>query len=329
MEEIASETTLQQAFEWLCKRRKDYSPNNDVWNLRRNWTEIRPQLRQALLTGNYRFSALDRFRTPGDQIELWSAQDALVLKAMAIVLTRRLTPSTSSGQPPRLSKNCYHLAGRGGTKAAVRAVVENLPQNEFVFRTDVKGFYASIDHDVMMGIVKEFIFDERILNLLRGYMQRVVYDDAWYYDIEKGISLGCPLSPLMGALYLHKLDEKMAESGLFYARFMDDWVILAPTRWKLRDAIRQVNQILEELKVEKHPDKTCIGRISRGFDFLGYHFSPKELTIAASAIKNRQERIARLYEQGADASRIGQYLQNWHRWATAAVPSLSNAAAAA
>ena len=28
--------------------------------------------------------------------------------------------------------------------------------------------------------------------------------------------------------------------GLFYVRFMDDWVILAPTRWKLRGAVRAV-----------------------------------------------------------------------------------------
>jgi hypothetical protein len=56
---------------------------------------------------------------------------------------------------------------------------------------------------------------------------------------------------------------------------MDDWVILAPTRWKLRRAIKVVNQMLTELKVEKHPDKTFTGRIERGFDFLGYTHRPR------------------------------------------------------
>ena len=46
------------------------------------------------------------------------------------------------------------------------------------------------------------------------------------------------------------VDEAMAETGLFYARFMDDWVVLAPTRWKLRAASRIVNEKLAELKVE-------------------------------------------------------------------------------
>ncbi len=61
-------------------------------------------------------------------------------------------------------------------------------------------------------------------------------------------------------------------TGLLYARFMDDWIILAPSRWKLLGAVKIANQTLAELKLEKHPDKTFIGRISRGFDFLGYNF---------------------------------------------------------
>jgi len=79
----------------------------------------------------------------------------------------------------------------------------------------------------------------------------------------------------MGAFYLKLLNERVEKTGLAYARFMDDWVILAPTRWKLRAAIRLVNDTLAELHVEPHPDKTFIGRISRGFDFLGYAFTPR------------------------------------------------------
>ncbi len=72
--------------------------------------------------------------------------------------------------------------------------------------------------------------------------------------------------------------------GLFYTRFMDDWVVLAPTRHKLRKAIKVVNQTLAELKLKKYPDKTFIARIEAGFDFLGYHFSPGGLTLAPQTI---------------------------------------------
>ena len=90
-----------------------------------------------------------------------------------------------------------------------------------------------------------------------------------------------PLSPLMRALYLQALEERLAALRLFYTRFMDDWVILAPTRHKLRKAIKLVNQTLTGRKVDKHSDKTLIGRIERGFDFSGYHFSPRGLNLAS------------------------------------------------
>ncbi len=132
---------------------------------------------------------------------------------------------------PHLSKQCYHLAGRGGAKAAVRAVADNLDGNTFVFRTDVKSYYASLDHDVLVGQLQRYVKDPRVLHLLWRYVHRLVVQDGRYREVRRGIPLGCPLSPLVGALYLKALDDRMAETGLFYARFMDDWVILAPTRW--------------------------------------------------------------------------------------------------
>ncbi len=57
MAEIASDEVLDKAYLWLCDRRKDYSPNNDVWTLRWRWREVEPQVQQALLSGSYRFAA--------------------------------------------------------------------------------------------------------------------------------------------------------------------------------------------------------------------------------------------------------------------------------
>jgi len=57
----------------------------------------------------------------------------------------------------------------------------------------------------------------------------------------------------------------MARSGQFYMRFMDDILVLAPTRWRFRKAVKAV---LVSLTLEKYPDKTFVGRIERGFDFL-------------------------------------------------------------
>ena len=51
------------------------------------------------------------------------------------------------------------------------------------------------------------------------------------------------------------------------------------------------------LRLEKHPDKTFIGRIEKGFDFLGYHFSPEGLSMAEKTIEKFLARADRLYEQ--------------------------------
>ncbi len=126
----------------------------------------------------------------------------------------------------------------------------------------------------------------------------------------------------MGALYLKLLDERVEATGLAYARFMDDWVILAPTRWKLREAIRLVNRTLAELHVAQHPDKTFIGRISRGFDFLGYAFKPAGLEAAPQAVERCVERVSRLDEQGVDLVHIGTYVRRWLRWARSGLRAL-------
>jgi uncharacterized protein YjeT (DUF2065 family) len=80
-----------------------------------------------------------------------------------------------------------------------------------------------------------------------------------------------------------------------------------------------LNLGLNRLRIEKHPDKTFIGKAERGFEFLGYFFRPGLLRVAKKTVSNMKERIARLYEQGADTVSIGQYVLRWVRWANAGV----------
>ena len=75
-----------------------------------------------------------------------------------------------------------------------------------------------------------------------------------------------------------------------------------------------LNQTFDELNLEKHPDKTLIGRTERGFNFLGYFIKPDLLTVSQEAITRFTHRITQLYEQGADSHRIGQYVRKWREW---------------
>jgi len=82
-----------------------------------------------------------------------------------------------------------------------------------------------------------------------------------------------------------------------------------------------LNETFNELKLEKHPDKTSMGLIEKGFDSLGYHFSPQGLTLAQKTINNFVEKTLRLYEQEPShqrMERLGDYCQRWVGWALGA-----------
>ncbi|MCH8155417.1 MAG: hypothetical protein IH786_09195 [Proteobacteria bacterium] len=242
---VASDAILDAAYAWLRKRRRDYPADADVWSFRRHWPGEKRRIQADLLAGDFRFGLLDRVTLKdGSDIDLWTARDALVLKALTIVLSDILP----------VSPRCTHIKGHGGAKAAVREVMAALSGNRFVMRTDVKSFYASIDHIALMDRLARHIDDRSILNLLGQYMRRTAERGGCFHDHERGISLGCPLSPLMGAFFLHELDERMERTRLFYVRFMDDILVLAPTRWTLRRAIKAVNEVLERIKVEGNRD---------------------------------------------------------------------------
>ena len=108
---------------------------------------------------------------------------------------------------------------------------------------------------------------------------------------------------------------------------MDDIVILTKTRWQNRKVVRLLNNCFNRLKVNQHPDKTFIGKIERGFDFLGYHFSRKPLRLASITIRKHVEHIYRLYEQQKAnpdrAALLGQYVKRWQCWCTAGLSGIT------
>ncbi len=86
--------------------------------------------------------------TPKRRTELWSAKDALVLKAISIVLGEHLKPV--------LSHSCYHLKGHGG------ATARYLKKGLHVMKSDVKGYYASIDHEILFRLLQEYVPDRLV-----------------------------------------------------------------------------------------------------------------------------------------------------------------------
>ena len=177
----------------------------------------------------------------------------------------------------------------------MRGVQATLPDHCYVFRKDVTSYYASIDHHGVMDQVAAHVKDRDALNRLWQYMRRTVACGGTFRRIARGIPAGCSLSPLIGALHLHELDVKMTtrHRGCFYVRYMDDILVLAPTRWRLSRAIAAITRHLAEL----HPDKTSIGPIARGFDFLGYRNDRTGLRLSEVTMNRHQEKLTRLHER--------------------------------
>jgi RNA-directed DNA polymerase len=314
---IATQPTLQmpdllgQAYLWLCRLRAEASPHHGIWHLRATWATLFPAIRDAVEAGRYLLSPVRVIRTKdGSLLECWEPQDSLVLKATALSLEPLLLP--------RLSRKCYHLKDRGGVKAAVNRLksLVRCGRYSYVARSDARGYYANIQHTRLLELLREEGPPPAVMSLVSQYCRRLRVRDGYYAETEKGISLGCPLSPLMGALYLSPLDRAMEKlPGIRYLRFMDDWVILAESKWKLRRAVRVMNQVLTRLGLEQHPDKTFIGRLERGFDFLGIQFTGRGVpSPSAVSLARHTEKTARLYEQGASQERIEQYRQNWRSY---------------
>ncbi len=279
---------LDDAYHWLCQQRKHFPADADIWHFRFHYQGIKHDLLWWINSGRYRFSPQQKIaKADGQTIHIWGSQDVLVMKLMSSTLQTMLL----------LSSRCTHIKGHGGLKQSIVDVQNHLPDYQCVCKTDVQSYYESIDQYLLMEMINNTVRDRDLRHYLYQIMHRCVEFGGEFRDIGEGISRGCPLSPILGALYLKALDDQFEDRDVYYIRYMDDILILSKTRWQNRKVVRQLNQILNELKVEKHPDKTFIGKVVKGFDFLGYHFSREQLKIARITWQKHALHIIQLYEQ--------------------------------
>ena len=213
-----------------------------------------------------------------------------------------------------LSLRCTHVKGRGGAKATVRFAQVMAGQYRYVARFDIRSYYESMNHAVLLKLLEDAGIDAEGYELVQDYLS---LPDTKLTGC--GMVAGGSISPLLGAVYLTPLDRAMERlqprHDIRYQRFMDDYLIFAPTRHKLKAALRCMYRVLEQLKLTVHPDKRSIGTTHRGFDFLGYRIHPDRLLRPALQSLNRLlDRSRRLYEQGVDENRLREYVQRWFLW---------------
>ena len=294
---------LQKAFEKVCYRRREYCCNNDIWELRFNWNSRKSEILEELNSGVYKFDSVKEIIIDGQMYEIWAARDAVVIEVLTTLLKDRYN----------VTENCssHHLKGNGGVKAAVNKVKNGIEKYKYFYKSDIKKYYASINHDVLLDILRSRIPNSEVISLLYQFLKRTRYRDGYYKPTKRGICRGSSLSPLIGALYLEQLDILMKKTkNILYVRYMDDWIFMCSNRWKFRRIIKKGFNVLEELKLEIAYDKTMIGRTStKCFDFLGFTLSRdtqcvSKITVSQKSIRKLAERITMKMLSGSNAVRL-------------------------
>ena len=167
--------------------------------------------------------------------------------------------------------------GKGTHKAMNRfryfagKVSKNHTRTAWVLKCDIRKFFASINHGILLSILKERITDKDILWLL----SRII---ASFHSTGTGVGLplGNLTSQLLVNIYMNEFDQyvKHVMKCKYYIRYADDFVFLSENKNYL-DEVRQKSEafLTHCLKLSLHPDKVFMCTYASGVDFLGWvHF---------------------------------------------------------
>jgi hypothetical protein len=313
---------LQFATKWVNRLRikKGAAPENSPWWIFiHNWYDIVKKSLSDFIAGNYSFNPMITYRFENETIIIWGYRDRLIIN----LIYKIIKPLFKYIIPP----SCLHLKGPSGVKLAVKKLKKALEYRPFKYfiRADIRSYYASIDHRILVKQMQQHFNDPRLLKYLEDIINIPIIKDATIFSPDKGVARRSSLSPFFGALYLSPLDQSFDKlKGVCYFRFMDDIIILAETKRQYLKAKKRLQNILSKLKLSLSRHKTKMGKLEFGFHFLGVNFAvsqnqqSKSHTIISIHDRSCYRALDKIngMREGADynPAKAQSYLSSWAMW---------------
>jgi RNA-directed DNA polymerase len=189
----------------------------------------------------------------------------------------------------------YGFRPKRSCRDALREVDRLLGEGfNYVVDADLESYFDSIPHERLVERVEERISDGRVLGLLRLWLEQDILDEMQRWTPTQGTPQGAVISPLLANIYLHPLDERMAELGHKMVRYADDFVVLCRSREEAAAALAEIRSFVAENGLRLHPDKTHLGdwrQPGEGFDFLGYRFEAGQRFVRRKSLARLKDRI--------------------------------------
>ncbi len=162
---------------------------------------------------------------------------------------------------------------------------------------DLEKFFDRVNHDMVMSRVARKVRDERVLKLLRRYLEAGMMEGGGVKPGEEGTPQGGPLSPLLSNILLTDLDRELEKRRHRFCRYADDCNVYVKSKAAGRRVMAAMRSFLEKkLKLRVNEEKSAVAR-PWGRKFLGSTMSREReprLKIAATSRQRREEKIRQL-----------------------------------
>jgi RNA-directed DNA polymerase len=182
-------------------------------------------------------------------------------------------------------------------------VSKNGTRTCWVLKCDIRKFFASIDQEALMDILRTYLSDKDTLWLIGRVVESFSSTEK-----GKGLPLGNLTSQLLVNVYMNEFDQfaKHTLKAKHYIRYADDFVFFSEDRAWLESLIPRIEEFLDKrLRLELHPKKVSIGTLSAGVDFLGWvHFPDHRVLRTTSKLRM----FRRIHETEGKEESVQSYL---------------------